>query len=153
VAARFACADARRRIYSPLPLALVLSSRVSWFNKALVRAVGLLQWPQDGVLKLLRAICGWTADPDTNYWRNHKKAPADGQDLSPMTRLMWNHDPAHQSGAKGIRTPLLTRENAVSTAVSFRLVPIQYRSLPAVSFRVLTASRAPMRRRILFDRG
>jgi hypothetical protein len=62
-----------RRIYSPLPLALVLSSRVSWFNKALVRAVGLLQWPQDGVLKLLRAICGWTADPDTHYWRNHKR--------------------------------------------------------------------------------
>jgi hypothetical protein len=56
-------------------------------------------------------------------------------------------------GAKGTRTPTLTRGNAVSVAVSFRLVPIQYRSLPAVSFRVLTASRAPMRRRVLFDKG
>jgi hypothetical protein len=28
----------------------------------------------------------------------------------------------------------LTWQNAVSTAVSFRLVPIRYRSLPAVSF-------------------
>jgi hypothetical protein len=37
-------------------------------------------------------------------------------------------------GAKGIRTPALTRQNAILTAVSFRLGPIQSRSVPAVSF-------------------
>src|ERR1700742_5241546 len=40
-------------------------------------------------------------------------------------------------GAKGIRTPALTRPNAVFTAVSFRLVPIRSRSLPAGSFSAL----------------
>ena len=45
-------------------------------------------------------------------------------------------------GAKGTRTPALTRQNSGLPAASLRLVPIQYRSLPAVSFRVLTASRA-----------
>src|ERR1700756_4015878 len=40
-------------------------------------------------------------------------------------------------GAKGIRTPALTRPNAVFTAVSFPLVPIRSRSLPAGSFSAL----------------
>jgi hypothetical protein len=42
-------------------------------------------------------------------------------------------------GANGTRTPTLTRENAISTAVSFRLVPFQSRSLLAVSFSGLDA--------------
>jgi hypothetical protein len=37
-------------------------------------------------------------------------------------------------GAKGTRTPPLTRKNAVLAAVSFRPVPSQSRSSPAVSF-------------------
>ena len=40
---------------------------------------------------------------------------------------------------RGLRIPALTRENAVSTAVSFRLVPVQSRSLPTVSFSGLDA--------------
>jgi hypothetical protein len=54
-----------------------------------------------------------------------------------------------KGGAKGTRTPLLTRENAVQTAVSMRLVPVQYRSLPAVSLSGLDGVK---RRRRLFDR-
>jgi hypothetical protein len=34
----------------------------------------------------------------------------------------------------GTRIPALTRQNAGLSAVSFRLIPIQYRSLPADSF-------------------
>ena len=37
-------------------------------------------------------------------------------------------------GAKGTRTPALTRQNTDSPAVSLRLVPVQYLSLPAVMF-------------------
>jgi hypothetical protein len=39
----------------------------------------------------------------------------------------WGSDLRFLSGAKGIRTPTLTRGNAVLAAVSLRLVPIQSR--------------------------
>jgi hypothetical protein len=41
------------------------------------------------------------------------------------------------SGAAGNRTRASTRQNAFWTAVSLRLVPVQSRSLPAVSFSSL----------------
>jgi hypothetical protein len=43
-------------------------------------------------------------------------------------------DCCFSGGAKGTRTPALTRQFNDLPAVSFRLVPVQYRSLPAVSF-------------------
>jgi hypothetical protein len=62
--------------------------------------------------------------------------------LVPLRGSMTESRPTHKSaltcidsgGAKGTRTPHLTRQNAGLTAVSVRLVPIGSRSLPAVSF-------------------
>ena len=56
-----------------------------------------------------------------------------------MTRLALTHAQSgfFSGGAKGTRTPALTRQNSGSTAVSLPLVTSQSRSLPAVSLSSL----------------
>jgi hypothetical protein len=58
--------------------------------------------------------------------------------------------PPFLGGAKGIRTPALTRQDADLPAVSLRPVPSQYRSLPVVSFSVLDGVKTdrPVRQRL-----
>ena len=51
-----------------------------------------------------------------------------------VSRRWSRPDLLNFSGAKGIRTPALTRQNAGLPACLLRLVPIQSRSLPAVLF-------------------
>jgi hypothetical protein len=65
----------------------------------------------------LRDSCPiWARRPDTR--------------LMPVLPFSW----CFSGGAKGIRNPPLTRQNAGSLAVSLSLIPIRSRSLPAVLF-------------------
>jgi hypothetical protein len=41
---------------------------------------------------------------------------------------------SYSGGAKGIRTPALTRQNTGLPGLSFLFVPVRSRSLPAVAF-------------------
>ena len=67
---------------------------------------------------------------------------------SPLCRRARVRDLLKCGGAKGIRTPALTRQDTDLPAVSLRLVPIRSRSLPAVLFSGLDGvktSRQPFR--------
>ena len=66
-----------------------------------------------------------TRQRTTNHKQNRERCPKTHVHDVPRHRIRV---------AKGIRTPVLTRKNAGSTVVSFRLVPIQSRTLPAVLF-------------------
>ena len=63
-----------------------------------------------------------------------KNRPRRRGQLTPKPRIRLGHDGLSTGGAKGTRTPDLTRQNADLPAVSLRLGPIHSRSLPAGMF-------------------